>query len=350
MYTTSDLIKYDYFKNVDIRYALDSLTGVLSREYIIGFAKHLIENEVPFSMGILDVDNFKIINDSHGHDYGDKCLVDIVGNLAEFFKKNNGIVGRYGGDEFVFVFFSDTKYETVRSILVKLLKDRTILRRDFLYNDINHWVSATIGCSSFPKDATTYNQLFSNIDKTLYYGKSKGRNCFVIYDQNKYGNIDIHKKETSSIQITFNSLNRLFYNHTDKPDKIIQRALNYLIDVLDFDKAIFIKEDGTMISNSSIDSTHLKAKDLSFIKDYFRNDEIYIKHNIKRARLDDKNLSNLFEKTQARTFVASKIKNKTGILGHLVLLESKNERIWQEKDVAIIMYLDKLIQLLYLQS
>ena len=66
MYKLSDIIKYDFFKNLDYNYLLDSLTGVISRGYIINFAKDLIKHKTPFSIVIVDIDNFKDINDTYG--------------------------------------------------------------------------------------------------------------------------------------------------------------------------------------------------------------------------------------------------------------------------------------------
>ena len=114
MYTKEDLIKYDYFKNVDINYALDSLTGVLSRPNILGFARHLVENNVEFMMGILDIDNFKLVNDNYGHKVGDGCLQQLGTNLAKFVGED-GLVGRFGGDEFIVIYFKATDYDSVRS-------------------------------------------------------------------------------------------------------------------------------------------------------------------------------------------------------------------------------------------
>ena len=194
MYTKEDLAKYDYFKDVDINYALDSLTGVLSRPNILGFARHLVENNVEFMMGILDIDNFKLVNDNYGHKVGDGCLQQLGTNLAKFVGED-GLVGRFGGDEFIVIYFKATDYDSVRSYVEKMFNEGGIVRRKFKIDNLSFYVTATIGCASFPKDAKTYDELFLTIDKALYRGKTKGRNCFIIYVESKHKNIQVHMRE-----------------------------------------------------------------------------------------------------------------------------------------------------------
>ena len=344
MYTVKDLEKFDYFSNIDLNHALDSLTGVLSRGYILGFTKHLIENKVPFAMGIIDIDNFKLVNDNYGHDFGDKCLTDMAENLAAYFKTHNGLVGRYGGDEFVFLYFGDTSYDNVHKIIADMYNEHTVVRKRFKYHNIEHWLTSTIGCASYPKDAKSYTELFADADKTLYRGKSKGRNCFIVYVEEKHKDIDVHKKETSSVHVIFNSLNRIFENvvHLTK-DEVVRNALDYLTNILNFSQAIYIKNDGECITNTSINSRNLKVEDFDFIYNKFEDDEIYVPKNITILRQEDKNLKKLYEDFHMLTFIASKVQD----VGHLVLLEGKVERVWQENDFAILMYLDRLIQILY---
>ena len=347
MYTIKDLAKYDYFKDVDINYALDSLTGVLSRGYILGFTKHLIENKIPFSMGIIDVDNFKLVNDNYGHEFGDKCLTDIATNLANYFK-GKCLIGRFGGDEFVFIYLGDTSYDHIHDMIADMYNNHTVVRKRFKYKNIEHWVTSTIGCASFPKDAKNYSELFANVDKTLYRGKTKGRNCFIIYVEEKHKNIDVHKKEISSLAAIYNSINRIFENQSSlSPDEIIKHALDYLINILNFSQAVFIKQDGSIITNTSNNDKIIKTTNFDFITESFEDEEIYIPGDINTARVEDENFKNLFDKFHFLTFMASEIRDSNKLYGHLILFEGKVERIWQEKDIATVMYLDRLIELLY---
>ena len=85
MYSVNDLKKYEYFtkllKDNKIEYVLDPLTGVIARKYILDFVKTLIIDKTPFTMAILDLDNFKEINDNYGHATGDRVLENIGNDL-----------------------------------------------------------------------------------------------------------------------------------------------------------------------------------------------------------------------------------------------------------------------------
>lgn len=347
MYTIEDLNKFDYFQNVDINYALDSLTGVLSRGYILGFTKHLISKNVPFAMGIIDVDNFKLVNDNYGHDFGDKCLADVASNLANYFK-DNGVVGRYGGDEFIFLYFGDTSYDNIHKVISDMYTSGKVVRKKFKYQNVENWITSTAGCASFPKDAKNYTDLFANVDKTLYRGKTKGRNCYIVYVEEKHKNIDVHKKEFLSIASVYNSLNRIFEDRSNlQPDEVVKNSLDYLINILNFSQAVFIKNDGTIITNVSSISEAINQSNFDFIKDSLVDEEIFIPSNVASLRVEDINYRNLFEKFNFLTFIAAKMDYKNTLYGYLILFESKIERVWQEKDIATVMYLSKLIELLY---
>ena len=114
MYSREELTKYNYFKKVldgqRITDVLDPLTGLVTREHMFAFVKSLIDDKVPFTFGMLDIDNFKIINDSYGHSAGDAILVQFADKLKESLK-DFGVAGRFGGDEFLMVDFIHIEYD-----------------------------------------------------------------------------------------------------------------------------------------------------------------------------------------------------------------------------------------------
>ena len=81
---------------------VDELTKVFKRDVIVSYVEKLISENIPFDISILDVDNFKYVNDGYGHLVGDKALIEIAKRIEELLG-DQGVVGRYGGDEFIMV-------------------------------------------------------------------------------------------------------------------------------------------------------------------------------------------------------------------------------------------------------
>ena len=127
-----DLSEIKYFEGIDTRYVIDSLTHVISREYIEMLAKKMLDEKIPFTLMILDLDNFKQINDSFGHSSGDFILKNIGEWLRDVCKKE-AYVGRFGGDEFLLLIPNKTSYNDVHHFLENLYFRNSVFRR--YYND-----------------------------------------------------------------------------------------------------------------------------------------------------------------------------------------------------------------------
>ena len=88
MYTEKQLSQYPYFAKVlgknSLDIVLDTLTGIVSRGYILGFVRALIADGTPFTFAMLDLDNFKFINDTYGHHVGDGVLTGVAEDLIKY--------------------------------------------------------------------------------------------------------------------------------------------------------------------------------------------------------------------------------------------------------------------------
>ena len=345
MYSISDLKKYDYFNNVNIDYALDSLTGVLSRNYILGFAQKLVEDKAEFMMGILDVDNFKLVNDNYGHKVGDGCLKEIGMNLAKYVG-DDGLVGRFGGDEFIIIYLKSTDYDHVYEFIKKMFNEGNITRRRFEIDDVSFYVTATIGCASFPKDAKTYDELFLTIDKALYRGKTKGRNCFIIYVESKHKNIEVHSREQTSLSNMFIKIDDFSKNNAISVDDRIKNILDYVTASLQISEAVLLKNNKTIIVSGDGYKCNIDDDCLKIFDDLTTNNSIFIPTGIKNFT-DNKKIKDFIVNKKIITFMASKIMISDNIFGYLIFFEDKITRIWQEKEAAINLYLDKIVELLY---
>lgn len=158
----------------------DSLTGLYNK----GTAKELTKKFLLGEMGknvhhafiIMDLDHFKSMNDTFGHQYGDEVLEKTAAVLKETFRADD-IVGRLGGDEMVVLMKNVPSRECVEEKL-RLIKTRLKeLKRE------DRCVTASIGVSFFNEDGNSYDELYHTADIALYQAKESSRDCYVIYDK-----------------------------------------------------------------------------------------------------------------------------------------------------------------------
>lgn len=160
----------------------DKLTGLfnkvtfenLCREYIQSLAAEKIA-----ALFVMDLDNFKKANDTHGHQFGDLILMRFADGLRDIFKTNN-IIGRFGGDEFVVLL----KKVSDNDLVAK--KARAVLKMaQKLNSDKELQISVSVGIRIFSGAAADYAQIFSAADKSVYAVKTQGRNGFSVNESPK---------------------------------------------------------------------------------------------------------------------------------------------------------------------
>jgi diguanylate cyclase (GGDEF)-like protein/PAS domain S-box-containing protein len=153
----------------------DQLTSLPNRRYLDDQLAIKLEEykrmKTPFAVAILDIDHFKMVNDTYGHDVGDMVLK----MLAKVFQnaiRGTDFIGRWGGEEFVAVFtdFDNTLFEEVLNRL-RMLVERSTLRR--FTEELK--VTISIG-GAIVKEGESLETLFSRADKMLYRSKEEGRN------------------------------------------------------------------------------------------------------------------------------------------------------------------------------
>ncbi len=201
MYHAEDLNRYRYFRDdlrdMPLSTVVDSLTGLVSRTYMLAFIRDLMEHKESFTLAMIDLDNFKNINDNYGHAVGDRVLARFAESLVSYVGEQ-GLVGRYGGDEFLMVLFIGNDYDTIHAFYDQMYI-QPVFRHTLQLDELKLFISGTIGSACYPEDAQTYDALFGLIDKTLYRGKSKGRNCYIIYVKAKHEHLEITKLARRSL-------------------------------------------------------------------------------------------------------------------------------------------------------
>lgn len=152
---------------------IDNLTGLYNRHYLLAFIDHMeVKDPEERWIAILDIDDFKKVNDTYGHNCGDYILHEVAGLVKQICK--NCIVCRWGGEEFIIL---SRKNECDMNIL-ETLRGR-ISENRFTFEDDDIHITVTIGAVQYEKDLTN-DSWISRADEKLYYGKSHGKNCVIM--------------------------------------------------------------------------------------------------------------------------------------------------------------------------
>ncbi len=158
----------------------DPLTKAFNKEAAQNLIQdHLLQNSQGTFL-MIDLDNFKSINDTFGHTYGDMTLCDMHDEIKKHFRSED-IIARIGGDEFI-VFTPDNLSQ--KALKAKAKNLCVSLERIYKNNTgAKVTVSSSIGISQAPINGITYQSLFEAADKAMYRAKNMGKNAYTIYSQ-----------------------------------------------------------------------------------------------------------------------------------------------------------------------
>lgn len=159
----------------------DALTGLWNRSYTEKTVNEMIQNGAKGALFMIDMDNFKAINDNYGHIEGDNTLKMFADTMRDH-SKDGDVLCRIGGDEFVmFVNGSASKAET-GNLAGDIISDLCYKIEQKKYETNS---SVSIGIAQIPDDGTEFNTVYNAADKALYYVKQNGKNSYHFYSEQK---------------------------------------------------------------------------------------------------------------------------------------------------------------------
>lgn len=155
----------------------DSLTDLYSNSAITGSLEAILKRTPHYMLSVImmDIDDFKNINDTMGHRAGDRCI-KMVANLAKSSFRQDDVIGRYGGDEFLVILPStpSARAFTIAEQFRRLVQTNTSPK-----------LTVSVGISSYPDDGKTASELIEAADRALYKSKEKGKNSITLYSEIK---------------------------------------------------------------------------------------------------------------------------------------------------------------------
>lgn len=180
----------------------DSLTGLANRRGLYNYVEsYLIRKYADVTIMFMDLDNFKSLNDSFGHQHGDRILIEFGEDLQTICK--DGFVSRIGGDEFVIVWEGRMNKEIATEMAEKILNLLSGKKRKF------NKISASIGIVTGNTDEETIDNFLTKGDLALYKAKDQGKNQYVFYNQ------DLDKKRCLNEEIEQDLRNALDRNELE---------------------------------------------------------------------------------------------------------------------------------------
>ena len=176
--------------------AKDAGTGLFNKKAIMEYTMerlHLGDGKTRWFV-LFDIDDFKDINDTFGHLFGDQVIRKVADVLA-LNVGYRGVAGRFGGDEFFVLLEKIPDRESLKMLL------KTIAKELAYAFDPQLKIKASIGVSQYPVDGSSYEKLFEKADKALYIAKEKGKDRHIIYDEKMHGSVQ--KDEMKTMKVSY---------------------------------------------------------------------------------------------------------------------------------------------------
>jgi len=157
----------------------DLLTGIANRRLMIDYCRQADqtskESGTPYSLVVIDADHFKLINDTYGHDFGDKMLIELASALRKSLRGSDAC-SRWGGEEFLGL-INGAGIQESEPIIRRLLQ--TVRETSLNHEGQDVKITVSMGLAEH-EEGETYADTFRRADEALYLAKRRGRNCYVL--------------------------------------------------------------------------------------------------------------------------------------------------------------------------
>ncbi len=310
---------------------------------------------------IIDIDNFKAINDNLGHYFGDEVLRDISAGLKEAFREVD-IVARIGGDEFIIFVEHLTDMEIIKEKAEKILE---VYRKTYSGEYKDYSISGSVGIALYPRDGATYEELYQNADKALNHAKMQGKNRYMVYSADfnigttrsttKIENANRIASSFFDYDLISAVFNILYEKNGD--NDAINLTLSYLCQKYNADRSYIFEtlDGGVTLSNtfeyckegirSEIDNLqNFPYEIFADFLDKAHNNIIY--SNDLRETLEHDRTFEIMDDQGILSFVHAQVKREDKMTFFIGLDDCTKTRIWTEREINSLQYIGKLLSII----
>lgn len=345
-------------ESFDAGYSMDTGIPVLSKNSITEYAKKaLLSNNSKVHFIILDLDNFKAINDTYGHMFGDEVLVKAADIIKDAIG-NAGILGRIGGDEMLIVLTGITNHAELRNMLRTI---RTNIEWSYKEKNEDLHITCSMGIASYPEHGNTYDQIFQLADRMLYIAKSKGKNRYVIYTPEIHDpDFNSSKKtgENSSLETLRNDragvIQRLIEDFLIRKIVTYETALKEIGFCLELDEIVMIY-DNMRVSSTWNHSGFLTGSnggeyfhpEESFLNSFDKNN-VYAVNGLFNLEVKAPSLCGLLTEHGIESVLFYKMTNQGEMFGYIMFAKKNRRQMWSEYDKTFLACIGKILELSFI--
>ena len=187
----------EYSNNLEYIGSHDILTGLINKHTVLEHITKLKHQNKEFAVFFMDLDNFKGINDTMGHDVGDTLLCLVSEKLVNAIDEKTMVVSRFGGDEFIVVREGKNSKKEILKLAEKLLKSISF---NYEIDDSIYDIKGSIGISFYPEHSSDEVTLLQYSDIAMYSSKKRGGNVYTIFQDNMLEMVNIESKIKAAIE------------------------------------------------------------------------------------------------------------------------------------------------------
>ncbi len=356
----SDIHEQKVFEERSQKDLLTNCYNKISGEHLIA-EKLKMNKDGIHAFFIIDIDNFKGVNDNLGHYFGDEVLREIAAGLKSVFREVD-IVARIGGDEFIVFVENMSNIELVKNKAEIILE---VYKKTYSGEFKDYSISGSVGVALFPRDGYDYDSLYQNADKALSQAKIQGKNRYILYSSDlRVGTTrNVTKIENANriassffdydlISAVFNIL----YEHNGDNESI-DLAMRYLCEKYGADRSYIFEslDEGKQYSNtfeyckegisSEIDSLKNVPGELfvDFVEKAHNN---IIYSNDLRDTFEVDEAFELMARQGILSFIHAQVK-RDGIMNFFIGLDDCTKtRVWSEREINSLQYIGKMISII----
>ena len=338
---------------------LDSMTKVMNKKGITTYAEAAVDSGEQLALIMLDIDNFKNINDTYGHLFGDT----VIATVADVIKKvigEHGVVGRVGGDEFLIIMDNYGDELGLRNYLRSIKVNINSL---FLEKVGDNRLSCSIGVARCPLDSDKFRELYMIADRALYLAKEKGKNCYIIYKEELHGKLRMNEEDSDLKEIReafyaekdLFKLNQCLADMVLKGRDVMPEVLEQLAVILAAQKVLVIwgEKKREIICAYPLSLIWTECKEAFFESESYRKlfrDDMLVITNVHTLEYSMPEIFEVFRRNDSGSAMQHYLRNKDGAICGFVSVEANQIRRFPKLAVQLFENMCKIINAVLLRE